>query len=251
MNNEPDLQFDIDALFDHLVNDLEHDVGDELDWHFSFRSTDLEGLQQLADELESEFFVHVQEQDDEVDANEEVASGEPELIALCRGAFNVDQIKEMASRMQVIADNRGLTYAGVNCYEPIDEEELLGWLEPEDAGWRLRHMTSLGLEENADLPWAFLVSAPTVAATETIAEKLTAQGFDDRDDFSEADDEGNFGTCIFVAGRNNEAELQEATTKITTIAEAHGGQLYGIQFYTRDDVAEIFGSDGEEEEEAQ
>jgi hypothetical protein len=243
MSKEPDLQFDIDALFDHMVNNLEHDVNDELDWHFLFRSSDLDALNRLAEDLESEFFIHIQEQIDELDEEGDPTDGQPELIAMCRGAFTADQIKEMASQMQVIAEKRELTYAGVNCYEPLDEQELLGWLEPDDAAARLQHMTAAGLAEDADLPWSFLVSAVSLESSDSIAADLDAEGFNDRDDFSEPDDEGNYGTCVFMAGRNNEAELLETARQISSIAAAHGGELYGIQFYTRDDVAEIFGSE--------
>lgn len=248
MSDDKDLCFDIDALFDHLVNNLDHDLAEEQDWHFTIRSNELEPLESLAEELEEEFFVHVQENVEEHDVDGGVSVGPPMMTVICRGAFSVEEVKELAERMQSIADNRGLTYEGVNCYDPIDEQELLGWLAPEDAGWRLRHMTDLGMEVDAELPWAFLVMAPSVESTEQIAAELAAEGFGDRDDFDEPDDEGNFGMCVFVEGRNNAAALQDTATQISNVASRHGGELYGIQFYTREDVIEIFGDEDTTEE---
>ena len=40
MVNEPDLAFDIDALFEHVVNQLDHDIEDEMEWDFTFQSED-------------------------------------------------------------------------------------------------------------------------------------------------------------------------------------------------------------------
>lgn len=46
-------------------------------------------------------------------------------------------------------------------YNPIEAQVLFGWLEPDDAGWRLRHMSDCGHEDDVDLPglswWAYLV----------------------------------------------------------------------------------------------
>ena len=71
-------------------------------------------------------------------------------------------------------------------------------------------MTDCGLEDNADLPWTFLVLAPDLDSTKKIAEELTTNDFKDRDEYDEPDEDGNFALCVFVAGRNNEIELGEA-----------------------------------------
>jgi hypothetical protein len=243
MDHEPDLNFDIDALFEHMSDNLEHDGDHELDWHFSLRSQDLSKLEVVAEELESEFLVQLQENVEEVDDHGNITLGEPMLSVIQRGAFTADDVKQIAARIQKIANSQGLIYEGVSCYEPIDEDELYGWIEPEDAGWRLRHMTDCGLEENADLPWAFLIDAPTFQAVKLMSTALESTGFDDREEYDEPNEEGRFGLCVFSQGRNNEFELQECATKITQTVEPHGGTLVGIQFYTREDVEDIFGLD--------
>lgn len=245
MEDAPDLNFDIDALFDHLINNLRHNLEDEKEWNFFLRSADLQTLEQVAEELEREFTVQLEENVETVGIDGNVTLDDPMLSVIRCGALTADDVKRIAQRMEKLAVEHGLRYDGVDCYDPIDAEELFGWLEPEDAGWRLRHMTDCGLQDDADLPWAFLVGAPTLDSTNSIASALTASGFGDRDDYDEPDEEGVFGMCVFVQGRNNEFELNEAAKKISEIAVAHGGALVGIQFYTREDLAEILGTEDE------
>ncbi|MFN7289017.1 MAG: ribonuclease E inhibitor RraB, partial [Pirellula sp.] len=117
MDHEPDLNFDIDALFAHLTNNLNHDADKELDWHFSLRCNDLSKLEQVADELETKFLVHLQENVEEVDDESNVSLGDPILTIIERGAFAADDVKRIASQIQQIANDHGLIYEGVNCYE--------------------------------------------------------------------------------------------------------------------------------------
>jgi len=241
-----DMSFDIDALFDHLINNLDHDISDEKDWTFSLRSGDLNALEQVASELEHDFAVQLQETVEEVDVDGNTSLGHPLLSIRRRAALTADEVKEIAERIRTIADQRGLVYEGVSCFEPIDEEEIFGWLPPDDAGWRLRHMTDCGLEDNAELPWAFLVLTRSSDSSNKIADELKAIGFTDHDTYDEPDEDGNCAICVFVTGRNNEVELDEASTKIATTAERHGGRLEGIQFYTREDVNEVFGEEDDD-----
>lgn len=246
MAEDPDMSFDIDALFDHLINNLDHDINDEKDWSFTLRSDDLRVLEKVASELETEFMVQLQETVEEVDIDGNSSFGPPLLSIVQRSALAADDVKAIADRIRSIAIERGLVYEGVTCYEPIDDEELFGWLAPEDAGWRLRHMTDCGLEENADLPWAFLIVTSSLDSIKRIGDELTSSGFNDRDVYDESDEDGNFGMCVFVPGRNNELELAATSTKIADVADRNGGRLEGIQFYTREDVSEVFGGDDEE-----
>jgi hypothetical protein len=58
--------------------------------------------------------------------------------------------------------------------------------------------------------------------------------------YDEPDEDGNFGLCVFVSGRNNETELDETCRAIERIAEQFGGQLGGVQFYSRDGLNELY-----------
>ncbi|WP_153559349.1 ribonuclease E inhibitor RraB [Roseimaritima sediminicola] len=248
MNDEPDLSFDIDALFAHLTGDLDQDLAEEQDWSFSLRSDDSAALQKVAAEMEDDFLVHLQENVQEVEADGSTSDGDPLLMLVRRGVLDADEVKQIAAGLQSLAAERGLRYEGVECYDPIDEEELFGWMELEDAAWRLRHMSDIGLEDEAEMPWAFLVEAPSLEASEQLAAALGEAGFEDRDDFDEPDEDGSYGSCVFVEGRNDEGELRTTAEKISQIAGPQGCQLLGIQFYTREDVAFVFGDDEEDED---
>ncbi|WP_339731087.1 ribonuclease E inhibitor RraB [uncultured Gimesia sp.] len=246
MSEEPNLSFDIDALFDHMVNNLGHDLADELDWSFSLRSGNLDTLEEVAKEFEQEYLVQLYKSVEETDVDGNSSSGDPMLCIIRRAALTADEVRSLADRLGTIAAERGLVYEGTNCYEPINEEEFFGWLSPDDACWQLQQATDAGLEDNAELPWAFFVLVPDLEGMQKIAAELSTIGLNDRDDFDEPDEDDAFAVCTFVAGRNNEFELREMSTKITQVAESHGGRLEGIQFYTRDEVYEVFGDESDE-----
>ena len=240
---DADLNFDVDALFAHLTENLEQNLDEVQDWAFSFRSTDLPTLEKVGQQFEDEFMVHLQENVEEIDEKGKASIGQPLLALIQRAALTCDEVKAIAARMHKLAEEHKLIYEGVECYEPIDEEEIFGWLETDEAGWRLRHMTDCGLEDNAEIPWTFLVVSPSSAANMSITNALEAAGYDDRDDYDEPDEDGNYGTCVFIEGRNNEPELMTTTEKITKIAEQYEGRLAGIQFYTREDLIDLFGEE--------
>lgn len=242
MTDEPDMRFCIDALFDHLVNNLGHKLTDEQDWTFLLRSENVKQLEAVGYKLADEFIVRIQDAVEEVDLDGKSVFGPPMLSVIKRAALNEAEVKALEKRIRLIAQENGFAYEGVECYEPVDEEELVGWLPLEDAAWRLQHMSDCGLEPNAPLPWTFAIQTPDRDSTLRLAEELAREGFDDRDDYDEPDEVGCFGHCVFVAGRNNEAEMMAAVAKIERIVERHSGVLEGIQFYTREEAEEVFGA---------
>ncbi len=248
MENEPDLKFDIDAYFKHMIENLDDDLSQEKEWHFVLRageSSEPSQLEGAAEDLDGEFIVLWQEQVKVVDLDGDETFSGPMLSVVERGVLSAEDVKAIASRVQDVANERGLIYEGVDCYDPVDADELYGWIAPEDAGWRLRHMSDCGLEYDADLPWAFLIEAPSLDAVKRISAALESNGFEERDEYDEPNEDGNFGIGVFVQGRNNEVELNACADQISSTAEKLGGVLVGIQFYTREDVAEVFGLDDE------
>jgi hypothetical protein len=226
MNDEEELDFDGDQ---------------ELDWSFSIRSKDIAALESLAEELDGEFDVQIQEQVEVIDMEGNRSFGEPFLSIIHRAILSPEEVKELEARIQGLAESRGLIYEGVECYDPVGSEEVFGWIAPEDAGWRLRHLTDNGLEEGAEMPWAFLVLAPDLERVQRIAEHVGKKGLDDIDLFDEPDDDGLYAICIFAPGRNDEAELESYCDTIHEIAEQYGGELLGVQFLTREQMHEMFG----------
>jgi hypothetical protein len=243
MSDQPNLHIDIDSMFQQMGG-----VNEELDWHFVFQANDVRKLEQLANHLADEFEMYLQDNVEEMDDEGNVTLGGPALSVVQRGELTAPEVHAIADRMQTIANENGVEFAGVDCYDPVDEDEdaIYGWLVPDDAGWRLRHMTESGLEKDAELPWTFLVTTVSLEELVAISAALDAAGFDDIDEYNEPDDEGEYGLCIFTPGRNNEDELAACAQKIADIAQEFNGDLSGIQFYTHEELAEIFSMEDED-----
>ncbi len=239
-----DMRFDIDALFVHMTKNLGHDLSDEKEWTFTLRSANFASLQQVADDLQDEFVMQLQETVEEYDSAGKCTLGRPMLSVVKRAALSASEVKEIVKRVESIAKELGFDYEGVHCYDPVDDEEIFGWIVPADAGWRLRNMTDCGLDENAELPWSFLIQSQNLTSFKKISAELDSNDFTDRDDYDEPDENGNFATCVFVLGRNNERELDAMAERIANIADRLGGLLEGVQFYSRVQLFEVFGLDG-------
>jgi hypothetical protein len=247
MASEPDLRFDIDALFDHMIQNLDHDLSDEKDWCFLLESADSAKLREVAAEMEGGFDIQFAEPMETTDGS----NGSPALAQLTliqRAALTASEVKATAESVKVIANAKGLQYEGVSCYDPVDAEDLLDWMPPEDATWRLRVMSDSGLPPNAELPWTFLVVMPSVDALHRVTEALQGEGYTDIDLFDEPDENGVCGLCLFVAGRNVESALSAEIARIAHHAETCGGELQGVQFYDRDEFDEVFGDEPADEE---
>ena len=246
MNDEPDLSFDIDALFEHLGNDLDQDSADEMDWVFAFQSADVAKLQRVAERLAGEFSVQVQEDVEEVDEDGNVSIGDPMLGVNRRGVLTADDVKALASRMADLAAEEGIVYEGVNCFDAIDDDELFAWLDLEEATWRLRHFTDAGLEPDAELPWVFVIVSEDAERLQATAGALTQAGDARVEVFDEPDDEGLYALCLFTDGTNNESQLVKKHDEISALAKQHGAKLIGIQFFSEDDLRDADEIDEEE-----
>ncbi|HOD52198.1 MAG TPA: ribonuclease E inhibitor RraB [Candidatus Hydrogenedentes bacterium] len=241
MVDGPDMRFDIDALFDHMVNNLDHNMADELDWEFLLRSPSIESLERIADELENEFTVDLQDAVEHIHPDGTSTFGDPLLSIVRRAALTPHEVKALADRFKAIASHYGVTYDGVTCFRAVDEDELFGWLTLDDAIWRLRQFSDCGLEEGAELPWSFLVVAHDASQARSVIAELHKKGFDDLDAVEETDEDGNLATCIcvFVPGSNDEIALAETCERIEHIAQQFGARLEGVQFFDRDAMGDL------------
>jgi hypothetical protein len=223
-------------------------MSDELDWEFSLRSPDLQKLRRIEKDLSKNFDVHLQEEVESIDVDGSVSIGDPLLRVIRRAAMTQSEVKEISTQFASLAAQEGLVYEGVSCCDPVDFDELFGWLSLDDAVWRLRHFTDSGLADDADVPWTFLVLTDTVDLAHRIADKLRDLGYDDVDVYDEPDEDGKFGLCVFVAGRNNEVALSEAYQKIEGTANEGHGDLHGMQFFTREGLEELCDEDDDDEQ---
>lgn len=246
MNANSDFSSDIDELFDHMINNLDHDLSEEMDWVFSLRSDDLAKLTRIGEQLSEDFMVGLQDELEEIDIDGSRSIGDPMLSVVRQAALTPDEVKTVSSQMAQLAAKEDLVYEGVDCFDPVDDEELIGWLSPDDATWRLRHFTDSGLEIDAELPWAFLVLTDTIEQASAIADELAEGGISETEIYDEPDDDGNYGLSAFMSGKNNEFELGQMNDKIKSIAEKQSGRMDGIQFFTREEFYEIYGEDESE-----
>jgi hypothetical protein len=252
MDNEPDLAFDIDALFEHLVNELDHDFEDEMEWDFTFQSEDFAKLGKLAEKFEADFEVSLHHDEPDAEPTDDpaaiaeiTASPGNSLLSVRRvAALTASEVKELAAKMATVAETEGVTYLGVSCYDPFDEDEMFGWLELEDAVWRLRHFADAGLAENEDLPWAFMIISTAADVLRNTEKAILASGFDRIRAFDEPDEEGTLGICVFVDGSNNEAELTATYERLEAIITPLDAELLGVQFFPE----EAFDEDDEADE---
>lgn len=244
MDDQTDFSFDIDGLFKHLVEKLSMDLSDPQEWVFTLRAPSTAILESIANDLEDDFDLSIQEEVDEDTSEGGVTSGMPMLSVHCVDTLTAEEVKEIAARMEEIASTSdGVSYEGVSCYEPMDEDEIFGWLELDEATWRLRHFSDLGLEQDGEVPWAFLVAATSLDVLHATDNAVGQAGFENRRRFEDADEEGNFAMCIFVDGRNNEPGLIAMHEKLSALVQPFGGELVGVQFFS----AEAFDEDETEE----
>ncbi|MCC9640748.1 ribonuclease E inhibitor RraB [Rhodopirellula sp. JC740] len=237
-SSEPDLAFDIDALFTHLVEDLEVDLSFPMDWTFTLRGDSLQQLKSIAETLE-EHQCELQESVEEIDEKGRLSQGRPMLSVVKTGALVPSEVKKIADRMQTIAERTGVEYEGVEVFDSIEDDELFDWMSLDDAVWRMRHFSDSGLNPGEELPWVFLLMGDTLPQMQTFADALVEGGFGNSQADEEPDEDGRFGVFIFMDGSNDEERLVAAHKQIMAIATKHDAELEGIQFLSEEDFIDV------------
>jgi hypothetical protein len=240
---KPNLKLDVDALFEHLTKNLGHDIDDEKDWVFTFRSDKVAPLEKLADELSAEFEVDLQEEVETIE-NDRSFMGPPMLSVLVRNSLRSEQVKSISIRFENLAKANKVTYEGVACYDPSDDDEEDGfdWLSIEEAKWQLRHFTDSGMPAGEELRYVFGISASDQKHAQKMSGAIKSAGFE----FVEVadDDEGGWGVIVVTDGSNDEKALVTHWNKVSAAVTASKGELLGVQFDQGDDE---FEDDGDEE----
>jgi Regulator of ribonuclease activity B len=229
----PNLNFDIDALFEHLIKNLSQDLSKPLEWHFTLRSTKKEvaKLERLGAALAKEFDIHFQAEV-ETWQNDRMSIGPPMLLAVRTEVLTPKDVKALAKRFEGLAKKHGFTYEGVSSFEPIDMNEVFGWLELDDAVWRLRHFTDTGLKEGADVPFVFALTARKPTALQKSAEKVK-RWRNTWTEFIDADEEAGEVPMLLIrcAGKNDEAALKKRYKQVESIAKETKASLVGVQYF--------------------
>jgi len=236
MGTTRDLRYDIDALFEHMKTNLEHSPDDVLDWSFRLEDEDTDKLGSIAGSLESEFEVWPVESI-RVDEQDQVTST-PMIAIGVTGALSPDEVKALAKRFEALAHAEGVSYEGVTCAEAMTEEmmeAMFGWLSLEDADWRLRHLTDIGLEPDEPMLYEFGIVAEAKATLDAIVEALGPAGFI-VDEMGE-DEDGPY-LAIRVRGSNNSAPLAQRYREVEQAVAQGNAELLGVQFPEDEDDSE-------------
>lgn len=231
MTTQPDLRFDVDALFAHMRDNLDRDPdNEETEWRFTFRSSDLDKLTRIGESLAEEFDVHLQESVETYHEDGRRTMGPPLMDVVIIAALPAEEVKSLSARFADLARDADLTYEGVSASDPVDMDELFGWLDLEAAQWRLRHFSDTGLRPGEPLPFVFAVEAEDEPAAERAAQAFHDAGFTSLEIIHDEDEPG-FGVLIHAEGKNDERLLADTYHRIEKIAAAHAAELLGVQFF--------------------
>ncbi|MEO9591539.1 ribonuclease E inhibitor RraB [Rhodopirellula bahusiensis] len=237
-SNEPDLAFDIDALFNHLVEELEVDLSVPMDWTFTLRGAEMGQLKSIAETLD-DYQCELEESVEEIDEKGRLSLGRPMLSVVKTGALMPSEVKKIADQMSQIAERTGIEYEGVEVFDAIDDDELFDWLSLDEAVWRLRHFSDSGLNPGEELPWVFLLMGDSLEQMQKLAEALVTGGFENSQSDEDPDEEGRYGVFVFQEGSNDEERLVAAHRQIVKIAKDHEASFEGIQFLSEEDFVDV------------
>lgn len=221
----PDLRRDIDALFDHLIKNNDHDIDTPMEWHFTLRGSKLDALSRLAETLEDEFRVDLQESV-ETTENGRTFDGPPMLSIVIVDALRANQVKSLSDRFEKLAKASALQYEGVSAHEATDEDDS-GWLSLEDATWRLRQLADFGVQEADELALVFAIVADDQRHAQSIVKALKAAGIQNAEVM---DDEGEFGVVATLPSTHSQPALAKAFAKVERVAADTKGNFLGVQF---------------------
>ncbi len=226
MTSEPDLTRDMDALFRHMKENLDWDPDEPLVWHFTFRDANARTLETFGETLDESFSLSLQETVETIEDGK-VFDGPPMLSVSMTGVFTVETIKANHDRFEKLAAEKQIEYEGVSCYETFDEEEMFGWMDLEDATWRLRSFADTGLEPGEAVPFVFAVEPADQTVVDNLVTEFEERGLGRTEHLS--DDEGKV-VVVLIDGANDESVLTEAFAKVGAVAESHSAELLGVQF---------------------
>lgn len=238
------MRFDIDALFRHMTGTLGRDEAEPMHWAFSFTSSDADKLAELGESMADEFQVSMPEVIEVVDGEER--EGPPTLEVAVEGVLDVRDVKSLAHRFTALAKQEGVTYAGVSCREIIDEEALWGWLEMDDALWRLRVFEDGGLAQGERVPYVFAFEAEDDSKLEAAADLLNDEGVDalelvEPDEDADAEEDGGQTLPMLIAymeGVNNDDALKAKFRAMERVAVKAGITLKGMQFFEAEEMSD-------------
>jgi hypothetical protein len=237
------MRFDIDALFKHMTDTLSWDVSEPLHWAFSFTSGNAEKLAEMGETMADEFEVSMPEVVDLSSGTER--PGPPTLELAVEGVLDARDVKSLAHRFAALAKQEGVTYTGATCREIIDEEALWGWLDMDDALWRLRVFEEAGLAQGERVPFVFAFESEDESKLEAAADLLNDEGVEalelvEPDDEGEGEDDAEPLPLLiaYMEGVNNDDALKAKFRSMERVAAKAGITLRGMQFFEAEEMSD-------------
>ncbi|WP_146597498.1 ribonuclease E inhibitor RraB [Novipirellula galeiformis] len=240
-----DFHAQINELFDHMVNNLDYKTDEPLEWVFGIESTDIALLEKIGERVPESYGFDIEEEVEHVDDEGNSTMSGPMLSLHRCEALTPEQVKACADEVDALAKEFGLMLADVTAFDPIDEDDFFDWMPIEDAQLRLQHFTESGLEVDSDLPWLFLLFCTAKDDLDALTVALDNEKLGTIESYDEPDEDGNYGLCLFIEGKNNEAELVAMNDRINAIAASNNSEVVGIQFLDQEDFNDVYG-DGDE-----
>lgn len=264
MTAEPNLHFDIDALFQQLEESEGHDLNEPLTWVFTICSDEVSKLEAIQESVGDEFATHLEDAPFLSEEEGEDAENAPLLLLLMEGCLSKDDVKKLAKQVEKLAVDNQCTYDGVRCFGMIEEGNLFDWMNLEEGMGVIENLQAEGAATLDDLPWAFLVMVDDADQLEAVSEALEKVGLEDVELFDNSDDESDeetseesdedmddFGACVFYGGSHDPAKLELMWNQLTELVSPAGGSVEGVQFFTRDYFLEAISSLNGDDEEAE
>lgn len=231
---------DVDALFEHMTRNLDHQMEDEKAWIFSMIHEDTAVLEKVGETLVDEFdvdLVNCELCDDQGNTTGERI----DLLITMVAALSPEEVRALSDRFEALARAHGVEYEGVDCTDPLPED-FFDWMELEDAQWRLKHLADSGWPEGESIPYVFAIECESGAQAKTLGAAFEADGLDGKlDDVEVVDDPGTHedaqgtGVAVRMDGVHDEAVLASAYAMVEAIAKEHGATLLGVQFFGDED----------------
>jgi len=224
----------VDRILAHIKETLGENPMEPRAWQFFLRPTDIDMAEELGQELEEEGYdvsgaEHVEETKVDADGNETTTIGPPVVFAFWRGVLTPDEIRGHVRKFIALAEREGIVYEGMDAMSLEEFDQIFG--EPkllglEDAIWRLRHLTDMGVEENAPVTFMFGYQADDPDAA---VEALEAAGHEaslcEYEDLS-------WNVEVRVEGANDEKIVRTAFREAQAAAEVADAAFVGMQFET-------------------
>ena len=231
----------VDWHLNHMRTNLHKDMTAVHVWEFTLRTKDVPGMHALAKALtKARYLATVQEVVMESTFEEPPAGkgkakgkgkwktveGPPMVTAFSRGKPTAVGLKRRVRALLALAAKHNATYSSMSSMDMEEFEMLYGppkAMSLDDACWRLRHHSDLGLKQGAKIEYNFCLIAKDVNACTAALKKA---GFEN---VSRAPEDANWTISVTLPGTNNETRLQAAFATMKQAAKAAGGTLKGVE----------------------